>query len=341
MATGGLASMNTGKELMESKVQKTDLVPFDERDTSPNNLLAMAVRQGADVATIEKLLELRERNEKYEAAKAYTMALTRFKADVPSLIPHDAKVDYEGNRGGRVNYRFTSLPAIIDHITAALSQYDLSVSWGSPASTQPGMIRVSCILTHILGHSESVALEAPPDNSGGKNPIQAVGSTGKYLERYTLLMLLGLTTVDADDADIPAQNAPVSGPEQTKDLEGRVSAACNGEAVLISQFVRKATNNRANSFEEARKMRLLAALENALKEAAPAPNAEGIDEKALVASIRAMFTTAEDRNSFVFTATEGKATSVPDAKEKGLLGVLRKAVDDIQKPDAGEGAEAE
>jgi hypothetical protein len=341
MATGRLANMNTGKELMESKVQKVEGHVIDERDTSPNNLVALAIRQGSDVATIEKLLELRERNEKYEAEKAFHYALTQFKSEVPSLIPHDAKVDYEGNRGGKVNYRFTSLPAIIDHITAALSRYDLSVSWGRPPSAQAGMIRVSCTLTHILGYSQSVDLEAPSDNSGGKNPIQAVGSTVKYLQRYTLLMLLGLTTVDTDDADIPAQNAPVSGPEQTKDLEARVSDACNGEAVLISQFVRKATNNRANSFEEARKMRLLAALETALKEAPQAAPAPAVASEAAMEALHTALLerVGGDPTDFIANATGGKATTWEEVEgNKDHRNAIRRA---LRPANSQEGAETE
>ena len=61
------------------------------------------------------------------------------------------------------------------------------------------MIRVTCVLSHILGHSERVTLQASPDQSGGKNNIQAVGSTVTYLERYTLLAVTGLATAEQDD----------------------------------------------------------------------------------------------------------------------------------------------
>jgi hypothetical protein len=50
-----------------------------------------------------------------------------------------------------------------------------------------------------LGHSEETTLSAPSDTTGSKNPIQAIGSTITYLERYTLLALTGLATYDQDD----------------------------------------------------------------------------------------------------------------------------------------------
>jgi hypothetical protein len=46
-------------------------------------------------------------------------------------------------------------------------------------------------------------MSAPPDTSGSKNPIQAIGSTQSYLERYTALALLGIATKDMPDADDP------------------------------------------------------------------------------------------------------------------------------------------
>ena len=62
-----------------------------------------------------------------------------------------------------------------------------------------GMIRVSCIITHVLGHSEQVSLQCGADQSGKKNNIQAVGSTVTYLERYTLLAATGIAVKDQDD----------------------------------------------------------------------------------------------------------------------------------------------
>ena len=41
--------------------------------------------------------------------------------------------------------------------------------------------------------------ETSPDDSGGKNPIQSIGSTITYLERYTILALTGLATKEQDD----------------------------------------------------------------------------------------------------------------------------------------------
>jgi hypothetical protein len=73
----------------------------------------------------------------------------------------------------------------------------LDASW---RTSQPeGSVTVTCEISHSLGHSESTSLTAPPDNSGSKNTIQAIGSTVSYLERYTILALTGLATFDMDN----------------------------------------------------------------------------------------------------------------------------------------------
>ena len=59
-------------------------------------------------------------------------------------------------------------------------------------------ITVTCILSHIEGHSESTTLSSIADGSGNKNSIQGIGSTVTYLERYTLTGVLGLTSADSD-----------------------------------------------------------------------------------------------------------------------------------------------
>ncbi len=58
-----------------------------------------------------------------------------------------------------------------------------------------------------------------PDNSGGKNSIQAIGSAVTYLQRYTLLLLCGLAAHEHDDG---ASFEPIS-EEQLATIEDMIS----------------------------------------------------------------------------------------------------------------------
>ena len=158
---------------------------------TPMTMLNMAVSQGADLDKLEKLMALQERFEKNEARKAFSEALTSFKAE-PLTIDKDKHVKF-----GQTEYNHATLGNVTNIIGAALSRHGLSYRWNTEQNE--GKIKVSCVLMHVKGHSESISLEAVADTSGAKNGIQAIGSTVSYLQRYTLLAITGTATQEQDD----------------------------------------------------------------------------------------------------------------------------------------------
>jgi hypothetical protein len=161
---------------------------------TPSDLLRIAVEQGADIEKLEKLMALQERWEANQARKAYVEAMAAFKSNPPKILK-DKHVEFKGTK-----YDHATLGSICAIVIDALAKHGFSHRW---ETTQPesGMIVVSCVLTHILGHSEATTLQAPPDNSGSKNAIQSIGSAVTYLQRYTLLAACGLATNDIPDDD--------------------------------------------------------------------------------------------------------------------------------------------
>lgn len=170
---------------------------------SPAEMIQFAVQNGADLDKLEKLLELQERWEAGEAKKAYHRAMAQFKANPPK-IDKDRTVEFDTSRG-KTKYNHATLGNVTEKISAELSKYGLSASW---TTKQNGQIQVTCRITHEKGHSEETTLSAPADVSGSKNPIQAIGSTITYLERYSLLALTGLATYDQDDDGVGSAQIP-------------------------------------------------------------------------------------------------------------------------------------
>lgn len=165
---------------------------------TPMQMLQIAVERGADLDMLSKLMDLQERWEAGEARKAFVLALNAFKADPPT-ITKNKHVAFESERTKKMTeYDHATLDQVCRAVAGKLSEHGLSHSWDIE---QPdgGMIAVTCVLTHALGHSERVTLKAGRDESGGKNNIQAVASTVSYLQRYTLLSATGLATTDGDD----------------------------------------------------------------------------------------------------------------------------------------------
>lgn len=161
-------------------------------NTTPSDLLEMAVSKDADIDKLEKLMDLKLRWEENEARKEYHNAMAMFKAD-PLIVPKDQHVKF-----GNTKYDHASLFGLVSVVTPKLSENGLSMSWD--ISQEGGKIKVTCVVTHRNGHSERVPMESAADTSGGKNAIQAIGSATEYLRRYTALAILGIAA-GGDDND--------------------------------------------------------------------------------------------------------------------------------------------
>lgn len=162
---------------------------------TPMQMLQIAIQQGADLDKMKQLMDLQERWEKNEARKAFVVALNAFKANAPKIVK-DKQVRFTTTKGV-TEYKHALSGAASEQIGEALAQHGISHRWD--VEQAEGKIRVTCILTHAMGHSERVTLAASPDDSGGKNGIQAIGSTVSYLQRYSLFAATGLVPLDADD----------------------------------------------------------------------------------------------------------------------------------------------
>ncbi|MNX94245.1 ERF superfamily protein [compost metagenome] len=158
---------------------------------TPADLLRIAVENGADLDRLERLMALQERWDANEARKSYVAAMTAFKAEKLTIVK-GKKVEYTGT-----SYMHAELSDVTDVICPALARHQLSHRWD--VSQEGERITVDCVITHVLGHSERVTMQAMPDNSGKKNAIQQVASTITYLQRYTLLAATGVATKGQDD----------------------------------------------------------------------------------------------------------------------------------------------
>jgi hypothetical protein len=198
---------------------KTMTAPQQQLAITPMQMLQMAVEQNADLDKMQQLIALQERWEANEARKAYMRSMTAFKVNPPEILK-SKHVKFKTTKGV-TEYDHAELDQISRTIGGALSEHKLSHAW---KIHQPdgGAIRVTCVITHESGHSESVSLQAGADQSGGKNNIQAAGSTVTYLERYTLLAATGLAAKgqDNDAQDITAIEWIT--PEQAADLESLI-----------------------------------------------------------------------------------------------------------------------
>jgi hypothetical protein len=144
-----------------------------------------------------QLMDLQERWEKNEARKAFVAAMNEFKKNPPRIEKNQrVEVTFKDNKG-KATYNHATLDHVCDAVIESLGKHGLSHRWSFAQEKE--WIKVTCAITHALGHSEETTLMGVADTSGSKNSIQAIASTVTYLERYTLLAACGLAAANSDN----------------------------------------------------------------------------------------------------------------------------------------------
>jgi hypothetical protein len=173
------------------KVKQVTRLP--ESPVTPENLLKLAVESNQSIENLQALMSLYDRWKADKAKAEFNRALAQFQSTVKKIVK-DKVVKYRD-----VNFRYASLGEIMLTIKPELADAGLSVRWRN--EDKDGRLVVTCIVTHIDGHSIESTMGGMPDTSGSKNNIQATGSTLTYLQRYTLSLALGIVTEDDTDGD--------------------------------------------------------------------------------------------------------------------------------------------
>ena len=153
-------------------------------------------RPDFDVAKMQALFDLKRQYDAEEARKAFVTAMAAFKCE-PLTIFKRKQVGYTTKDGDFVGYTHAELSDVTEVVGPAMAKHGLSYRWD--IRQVEGRVHVSCIVTHSAGHSETVTMDAPPDNSGKKNNLQQIASSTTYLQRYTLLAASGMSTTGMDN----------------------------------------------------------------------------------------------------------------------------------------------
>lgn len=175
------------QEAQPARIETSNIFSMLDRVISDPNL---------PMERINQAFEFYERMERRNAKIAFDLAMANAKAEIPT-IQKNRTVDFTTAKG-RTHYTHEDLGEIAKTVDPILSKHGLSYRWRTSAEPNEP-VRVTCIISHRLGHSEENSLPAPRDDSGSKNNIQAIGSTVTYLQRYTLKASLGLAVSHDDD----------------------------------------------------------------------------------------------------------------------------------------------
>ena len=206
------------------------------RGTNADSVQLEIIRQIADIhiRSLEiqvKTEDLRQSQERFDwekqdrqAKTAFEEAFARFKAKAPK-IEKTERVFFEG-KGDKPNtlYYHVNLAKACDLLYPVLLHEGITVRW--KAEDLPALhTRMTCYLGHTANglsyEHRGSSMAGPADTSGGKNPIQGMGSSSSYLERYTFLQTVGIIGADMDnDGQDPGMS-----PEDADKYIGPINAA--------------------------------------------------------------------------------------------------------------------
>lgn len=183
-----------------TKVKTTTVAPSEPLSETAA-IMSMIQRMSTDptvsIERVEQAFAFYEKVQASQARKAFDAAMAAAKSEIP-VIKKKRAVSYETAKGGKTNYVHEDLGGIAEIIDPVLAKHSLSYRYRTTSNPNEPVI-VTCIIAHADGHYEETTLSAGRDESGGKNAIQAIGSSVTYLQRYTLKAALGLAAAKDDD----------------------------------------------------------------------------------------------------------------------------------------------
>ena len=165
----------------------------------------------AGLEVMQGLYALEKQHKADEAERQFDNALAAFMNNPPVIVKRQ--------KNNHANYTYANLADCCAAIDESLKGTGIRKTWRTDQTMDKDgkikSIKVTCILKGF-GHSEQTSLESPlDDNKTGMTQIQRIKSTVSYLERTTLLAVLGLPTYD-DDGQTAGDKDPKADPLKPK-----------------------------------------------------------------------------------------------------------------------------
>jgi hypothetical protein len=183
--------------LFKDEPEAKDTRDVATREPSIQDMLA-AVANQADaldrVAVMERLIGIKEREDKKNAKLAFETAFAKMQSELPAITP-DKEV--KGRNGDRI-YDYASLPYIKSIIDPILQKkYGFSYYW-SQADSPDGKMRTVFHLCNFGHERENFFQSEMLGSTTVINPVQAARGTESYQKRATLIDGVGLTILGED-----------------------------------------------------------------------------------------------------------------------------------------------
>jgi hypothetical protein len=165
----------------------------------------VALDPGADAAKLERITAMYQALKAKEAEFAYNAAKGRILKKLAGIkiVKNKSTLnqvdDAKPQKGVHEPFKYAPLEEIDRHLRPLLAEEEMDLSYSDEPAVG-GDIRIRGRLRHLPGgYYEDFFMSAPPDTTGGKSSVQAVGSTNSYLRRYVACNIFNIVVVGDDD----------------------------------------------------------------------------------------------------------------------------------------------
>lgn len=203
--------------MKQAKKQQAVIEKPKQEITSVENLIGQAIKQGASVETLERILAMRKELKAEWAEEQYNLAMAKFQSNCPTIKKKKAGAK---TKAGEIAYYYAPLEMIVEQVKKFIAENGFSYRIETE-DTEKG-VKVTCIVKHESGHSERSMVAVPL--GGGTSVMsapQVKASAITYAKRYAFCNAFGIMTGDEDNdaQSVPAQDESLVADWQTA-LEG-------------------------------------------------------------------------------------------------------------------------
>lgn len=188
----------------------------------------MALSPDVDAAKLDRLLAYQDQGYRAKARAAFDAAYANLQLALPILPENGLIVDARGEP----QHSYALWEDINEEIKPLLSEHGFSLWFRT--DNDATSVTVTAVLSHLGGHAIETTLKLPVDLSGGKNAVQAIGSSTSYGKRYAASAVLNLTSRGDDDDGKSTADAPRISAEQRSVLLTAIEASGSSEAELLA-----------------------------------------------------------------------------------------------------------
>ncbi|MEE9510344.1 MAG: ERF family protein [Candidatus Bathyarchaeia archaeon] len=185
---------------MENELQapgNTNQIAVAPEDAVLQMIERVATNPDADIAKMEKLMDMRDREFARIAEQAFAKDYVVMKPYLPTVT--------QSKYNDQTKSKYATLGDINKEIDPVLSKHGFSTSTNIVAQTDKD-VTIAAILWHRDGHKESTQITIPMDSAGikgsvNKTGVHATASSVTYARRYALCALLNISTGDDTDGN--------------------------------------------------------------------------------------------------------------------------------------------